>query len=176
MQYEQVDKNTRIDLPKPSIDTGMGIERVAAVMQGTNDNYKIDSIQKLINHSIELTKANNQSFISSHRVIADHLRSSSFLIADGVLPSNEGRGYVLRRIMRRAMRHVHLLGYKEELMHLLAPTLINEMNNAYPELGRAEKLILETLKYEEQRFKELLDRGIKHLESCLLYTSPSPRD
>ena len=164
MQYEQVDKNTRIDLPKPSIDTGMGIERVAAVMQGTNDNYKIDSIQKLINHSIELTKANNQSFISSHRVIADHLRSSSFLIADGVLPSNEGRGYVLRRIMRRAMRHVHLLGYKEELMHLLAPTLINEMNNAYPELGRAEKLILETLKYEEQRFKELLDRGIKHLE------------
>jgi len=165
MQYEQVDKDTRIDLPRPSIDTGMGIERIAAVMQGTNDNYKIDSIQKLINHSIDITKENNEVFNSSHRVIADHLRSSCFLIADGVLPSNEGRGYVLRRIMRRAMRHVHLLGYKNELMHLLAPTLITEMNTAYPELVRAEKLILETLKYEEQRFKELLDRGIKHLDN-----------
>ena len=165
MQYEQVDKDTRIDLPRPSIDTGMGIERIAAVMQGTNDNYKIDSIQKLINHSIDITKENSEAFNSSHRVIADHLRSSCFLIADGVLPSNEGRGYVLRRIMRRAMRHVHLLGYKNELMHLLAPTLITEMNTAYPELVRAEKLILETLKYEEQRFKELLDRGIKHLDN-----------
>ena len=165
MQYEQVDKDTRIDLPRPSIDTGMGIERIAAVMQGTNDNYKIDSIQKLINHSIDITKENSEVFNSSHRVIADHLRSSCFLIADGVLPSNEGRGYVLRRIMRRAMRHVHLLGYKNELMHLLAPTLITEMNTAYPELVRAEKLILETLKYEEQRFKELLDRGIKHLDN-----------
>ena len=165
MQYEQVDKDTRIDLPRPSIDTGMGIERIAAVMQGTNDNYKIDSIQKLIDHSIEITKENSEAFNSSHRVIADHLRSSCFLIADGVLPSNEGRGYVLRRIMRRAMRHVHLLGYKNELMHLLAPTLITEMNTAYPELVRAEKLILETLKYEEQRFKELLDRGIKHLDN-----------
>ena len=165
MQYEQVDKDTRIDLPRPSIDTGMGIERIAAVMQGTNDNYKIDSIQKLIDHSIEITKVNSETFNSSHRVIADHLRSSCFLIADGVLPSNEGRGYVLRRIMRRAMRHVHLLDYKKELMHLLAPTLITEMNSAYPELGRAEKLILETLKYEEQRFKELLDRGIKHLDN-----------
>ena len=165
MQYEQVDKDTRIDLPRPSIDTGMGIERIAAVMQGTNDNYKIDSIQKLINHSIDITKENSEAFNSSHRVIADHLRSSCFLIADGVLPSNEGRGYVLRRIMRRAMRHVHLLGYKNELMHLLAPTLITEMNAAYPELVRAEKLILETLKYEEQRFKELLDRGIKHLDN-----------
>ena len=165
MQYEQVDKDTRIDLPRPSIDTGMGIERIAAVMQGTNDNYKIDSFQKLIDHSIEITKVNSETFNSSHRVIADHLRSSCFLIADGVLPSNEGRGYVLRRIMRRAMRHVHLLDYKKELMHLLAPTLITEMNSAYPELGRAEKLILETLKYEEQRFKELLDRGIKHLDN-----------
>ena len=165
MQYEQVDKDTRIDLPRPSIDTGMGIERIAAVMQGTNDNYKIDSIQKLIDHSIDITKENSETFNSSHRVIADHLRSSCFLIADGVLPSNEGRGYVLRRIMRRAMRHVHLLDYKKELMHLLAPTLITEMNSAYPELGRAEKLILETLKYEEQRFKELLDRGIKHLDN-----------
>ena len=165
MQYEQVDTKTRIDLPKPSIDTGMGIERIAAVMQGTNNNYKIDSIQKLIDHSIDVTKQNKESFISSHRVIADHLRSSCFLVADGVLPSNEGRGYVLRRIMRRAMRHVHLLGYKDELMHLLAPTLITEMKGAYPELQRAEKLILETLKYEEQRFKELLDRGIKHLDN-----------
>jgi len=165
MQYEQVDKDTRIDLPSPSIDTGMGIERIAAVLQGTNDNYKIDSIQKLIDHSIDITKENNETLNSSHRVIADHLRSSCFLIADGVLPSNEGRGYVLRRIMRRAMRHVYLLGYKKELMHLLAPTLITEMNNAYPELGRAEKLILETLKYEEQRFKELLERGIKHLDN-----------
>ena len=165
MQYEQVDTKTRIDLPKPSIDTGMGIERIAAVMQGTNDNYKIDSMQKLIDHSIDVTKQNKESFISSHRVIADHLRSSCFLVADGVLPSNEGRGYVLRRIMRRAMRHVHLLGYKDELMHLLAPTLITEMKGAYPELQRAEKLILETLKYEEQRFKELLDRGIKHLDN-----------
>ena len=165
MQYEQVDNDTRIDLPSPSIDTGMGIERIAAVLQGTNDNYKIDSIQKLIDHSIDITKKNNELLNSSHRVIADHLRSSCFLIADGVLPSNEGRGYVLRRIMRRAMRHVHLLGYKKELMHLLAPTLITEMNNAYPELGRAEKLILETLRYEEQRFKELLERGIKHLDN-----------
>ena len=165
MQYEQVDKDTRIDLPSPSIDTGMGIERIAAVLQGTNDNYKIDSIQKLIDHSIDITKENNETLNSSHRVIADHLRSSCFLIADGVLPSNEGRGYVLRRIMRRAMRHVHLLGYKKELMHLLAPTLITEMNNAYPELGRAERLILETLRYEEQRFKELLERGIKHLDN-----------
>ena len=165
MQYEQVDNDTRIDLPSPSIDTGMGIERIAAVLQGTNDNYKIDSIQKLIDHSIDITKKNNETLNSSHRVIADHLRSSCFLIADGVLPSNEGRGYVLRRIMRRAMRHVHLLGYKKELMHLMAPTLITEMSNAYPELGRAEKLILETLKYEEQRFKELLERGIKHLDN-----------
>ena len=165
MQYEQVDNDTRIDLPSPSIDTGMGIERIAAVLQGTNDNYKIDSIQKLIDHSIDITKENNETLNSSHRVIADHLRSSCFLIADGVLPSNEGRGYVLRRIMRRAMRHVHLLGYKKELMHLMAPTLITEMSNAYPELGRAEKLILETLKYEEQRFKELLERGIKHLDN-----------
>ena len=165
MQYEQVDNDTRIDLPSPSIDTGMGIERIAAVLQGTNDNYKIDSIQKLIDHSIDITKKNNETLNSSHRVIADHLRSSCFLIADGVLPSNEGRGYVLRRIMRRAMRHVHLLGYKKELMHHLAPTLIAEMNNAYPELGRAEKLILDTLRYEEQRFKELLERGIKHLDN-----------
>ena len=163
MQFEQINKNERIDLPRPSIDTGMGIERIAAVLQGTNDNYQIGSFQRIIKHSLDLTKNNDQNLLSSHRVIADHLRSSCFLIADGILPSNEGRGYVLRRIMRRAMRHVHLLGFKNELMYQLAPTLINEMTNAYPELMRAQNLIVETLKYEEQKFKDLLDRGMKHL-------------
>ena len=134
MQYEQVDSENRIDLPRPSIDTGMGIERIAAVMQGTNDNYQVDSILEIINHSKELTKNDNENLISSHRVIADHLRSSCFLIADGVLPSNEGRGYVLRRIMRRAMRHVHILSYNDLLMHKLAPTLISNMKMSYPEL------------------------------------------
>jgi len=163
MQFEQINKNERIDLPRPSIDTGMGIERIAAVLQGTNDNYQIGSFQRIIKHSLDLTKNNDQNLLSSHRVIADHLRSSCFLIADGILPSNEGRGYVLRRIMRRAMRHVHLLGFKDELMYQLAPTLINEMTDAYPELMRAQNLIVETLKYEEQKFKDLLDRGMKHL-------------
>ena len=164
MQYEQINENERIDLPKPSIDTGMGIERIAAVLQGTNDNYEVDSIKRIIENSIELTRNNEKKFLSSHRVIADHLRSSCFLIADGVLPSNEGRGYVLRRIMRRAMRHVHLLQYNDVLMTKLVPTLINEMKYAYPELVRANSLITETLKYEEIKFKKLLDRGIKHLE------------
>ena len=164
MQYEQINENERIDLPKPSIDTGMGIERIAAVLQGTNDNYEVDSIKRIIENSIELTRNNEKKFLSSHRVIADHLRSSCFLIADGVLPSNEGRGYVLRRIMRRAMRHVHLLQYNDVLMTKLVPTLINEMKDAYPELVRANSLITETLKYEEIKFKKLLDRGIKHLE------------
>ena len=164
MQYEQINENERIDLPKPSIDTGMGIERIAAVLQGTNDNYEVDSIKRIIENSIELTRNNEKKFLSSHRVIADHLRSSCFLIADGVLPSNEGRGYVLRRIMRRAMRHVHLLQYNDVLMTKLVPTLINEMKDAYPELVRADSLITETLKYEEIKFKKLLDRGIKHLE------------
>ena len=164
MQYEQINENERIDLPKPSIDTGMGIERIAAVLQGTNDNYEVDSIKRIIENSIELTRNNEKKFLSSHRVIADHLRSSCFLIADGVLPSNEGRGYVLRRIMRRAMRHVHLLQYNDVLMTKLVPTLINEMKYAYPELVRADSLITETLKYEEIKFKKLLDRGIKHLE------------
>jgi len=140
MQYEQVDSENRIDLPRPSIDTGMGIERIAAVMQGTNDNYQVDSILEIINHSKELTKNDNENLISSHRVIADHLRSSCFLIADGVLPSNEGRGYVLRRIMRRAMRHVHILNYNDLLMHKLAPTLISNMKMSYPELERAQVL------------------------------------
>ncbi len=167
MQYEQVDSVHRIDLPSPSIDTGMGIERIAAVMQGTNDNYQVDSILEIINHSKELTKNDNENLISSHRVIADHLRSSCFLIADGVLPSNEGRGYVLRRIMRRAMRHVHILNYNDLLMHKLAPTLISNMKMSYPELERAESLINETLKYEEQRFRDLLSRGIKQLDTMI---------
>ncbi len=167
MQYEQVDSENRIDLPRPSIDTGMGIERIAAVMQGTNDNYQVDSILEIINHSKELTKNDSENLISSHRVIADHLRSSCFLIADGVLPSNEGRGYVLRRIMRRAMRHVHILNYNDLLMHKLAPTLISNMKMSYPELERAESLINETLKYEEQRFRDLLSRGIKQLDTMI---------
>ena len=167
MQYEQVDSENRIDLPRPSIDTGMGIERIAAVMQGTNDNYQVDSILEIISHSKELTKNDNENLISSHRVIADHLRSSCFLIADGVLPSNEGRGYVLRRIMRRAMRHVHILNYNDLLMHKLAPTLISNMKMSYPELERAESLINETLKYEEQRFRDLLSRGIKQLDTMI---------
>ena len=132
MQYEQINKKDRIDLPTPSIDTGMGIERISAVMQGTNDNYKVDSILDIINNSKEITKNNDKNLISSHRVIADHLRSSCFLIADGVLPSNEGRGYVLRRIMRRAMRHVQLLNYQGSLMYQLAPILISNMKDAYP--------------------------------------------
>ena len=167
MQYEQVDKNNRLSLPKPSIDTGMGIERISAVMQGTNDNYEIDLFKKLIEHSIEITKKNNKELISSHRVIADHLRSSSFLIADGVLPSNEGRGYVLRRIMRRAMRHIQLLGYNDTMLSDLFTTLSNEMSSAYPELRRAENLIRETLSYEEIKFKDLLLRGMKQLEEEL---------
>ena len=165
MQFEQLNSNERIDLPKPSIDTGMGIERIAAVMQGTNDNYQVDSIKEIIGNSIELTKSDDNKLISSHRVIADHLRSSCFLIADGVLPSNEGRGYVLRRIMRRAMRHVHLLDYNDTLMHQLVPTLMLNMKEAYPELLRAEILIKETLKYEEEKFKNLLNKGISQLDN-----------
>ena len=167
MQYEQVDVKTRLNLPKPSIDTGMGIERIAAVMQGTNDNYEIDLFKKLISHSIDITKKNEKELISSHRVIADHLRSSSFLIADGILPSNEGRGYVLRRIMRRAMRHIQLLDYSDTMLSDLFTTLSNEMSSAYPELRRAENLIKETLKYEEIKFKDLLLRGMKQLEEEL---------
>ena len=167
MQYEQVDEKTRLNLPKPSIDTGMGIERIAAVMQGTNDNYEIDLFKKLIDHSIDITKKNEKELISSHRVIADHLRSSSFLIADGILPSNEGRGYVLRRIMRRAMRHIQLLDYSDTMLSDLFTTLSNEMSSAYPELQRAENLIKETLKYEEIKFKDLLLRGMKQLEEEL---------
>jgi alanyl-tRNA synthetase len=161
MQFEQVTKEQRIDLPRPSIDTGMGLERLAAVLQGKHDNYDIDLFQTLIHASEEATgvRAEGQ-FRASHRVIADHLRSSSFLIADGVLPSNEGRGYVLRRIMRRAMRHAQLLGAKDPLMYRLLPALVREMGQAYPELIRAESLISETLKLEETRFRKTLERGL----------------
>ncbi len=164
MQYNQLEDGTRVDLPNPSIDTGAGLERLAAVMQGTHDNYEIDLFKHLIQVSIELTDAFQAEHLTSHRIIADHLRSSSFLIADGVLPSNEGRGYVLRRIMRRGMRHAYLLGAIEPLMYKLVPTLIAEMGEAYPELIRAQALIIETLKLEEERFRKTLGRGLKLLE------------
>ncbi|HVV65261.1 MAG TPA: alanine--tRNA ligase, partial [Rhizomicrobium sp.] len=165
MQFEQVDAATRLNLPKPSIDTGMGLERIAAVMQGVHDNYEIDLFRHLIGASVELTGAKDAGEAHfSHRVITDHLRSSSFLIADGVLPSNEGRGYVLRRIMRRAMRHAHLIGAKDPLMYRLVPALVAEMGQAYPELKRAEALITETQRLEEERFRITLARGLKLLD------------
>jgi alanyl-tRNA synthetase len=165
MQYEQVDKDTRIELPKPSIDTGMGLERIAAILQGEHNNYEIDLMKAIIEHSADLTSVDAKGAqSSSHRVIADHLRSSAFLLADGVMPSNEGRGYVLRRIMRRAMRHAHLLGASDPLLYRLLPTLVAQMGEAYPELKRAESLISETLKLEETRFKKTLDRGLRMLD------------
>jgi len=165
MQYEQLPGGTRVDLPKPSIDTGMGLERIAAVLQGTHDNYEIDLFRALIRASVDATGvAAEGENKASHRVIADHLRASSFLVADGVLPSNEGRGYVLRRIMRRAMRHAQLLGAKDPLMHRLVPVLLREMGQAYPELVRAESLITETLKLEETRFRTTLVRGLAILD------------
>jgi alanyl-tRNA synthetase len=165
MQYEQRAPGDRVPLPKPSIDTGMGLERIAAVMQGQHDNYDIDLMRALILASAEATRvAADGAHAVSHRVIADHLRASSFLIADGVLPSNEGRGYVLRRIMRRAMRHAHIMGCREPLMYRLVPALVQEMGLAFPELGRAEPLIVETLKLEETRFKQTLERGLKLLD------------
>nr|WP_231727155.1 alanine--tRNA ligase [Kordiimonas lipolytica] len=168
MQYEQLASGERINLPKPSIDTGMGLERISAVMQGTHDNYEIDTFKAIIAASVNATgAAENDKTRASHRVIADHLRACSFLIADGVLPSNEGRGYVLRRIMRRAMRHAHMLGAKDLVMYQLAPTLIHEMGQAFPELGRAERLIEETLKLEEGRFRQMLDKGLKLLDDEL---------
>ena len=164
MQFEQLSPNERVDLPKPSIDTGMGLERVSAVLQGTHDNYEIDLFNNLIQASADAAHVPvDGSFGVSHRVITDHLRASSFLIADGVLPSNEGRGYVLRRIMRRAMRHAHLLGCTEPLMCHLVPTLTGQMGQAFPELIRAQALITETLELEERRFKRTLDRGLKLL-------------
>ena len=161
MQYEQVTLDERLDLPKPSIDTGMGLERLSAVLQGVHDNYDIDLFKALIAASEQATsvKAEGDNR-ASHRVIADHLRATSFLIADGVLPSNEGRGYVLRRIMRRAMRHASLLGMNEPLMYRLVPALIAQMGTAFPELVRAEALITETLQLEETRFRITLERGL----------------
>jgi len=165
MQYEQVSKEKRINLPKPSVDTGMGLERISALLQGTHDNYEIDHFKKLINSTSEILKRKvDQKNLASFRVIADHLRASSFLIAEGVLPSNEGRGYVLRRIMRRGMRHSHLLGSKEPIFYKILKTLINEMSSSYPELLRAEALITETLKMEEEKFLILLERGMNILE------------
>jgi alanyl-tRNA synthetase len=164
MQYEQISKDKRINLPKPSVDTGMGLERIAALLQGTHDNYETDHFKKLIQSTSDIVKKKpDQSNLSSFRVIADHLRASSFLIAEGVLPSNEGRGYVLRRIMRRGMRHSHLLGSKKPVFYNLFETLKNEMSENYPELKRAESLIKETLKMEEEKFLVLLDRGINIL-------------
>jgi len=165
MQYETMEGGKRIDLPKPSIDTGMGLERISAVLQGTHDNYEIDLFKALIAASVEATgvKATGEHK-ASHRVIADHLRATSFLIADGVLPSNEGRGYVLRRIMRRAMRHAHLLGAREPLMYRLVPALVRQMGDTYTELIRAQSLITETLRHEETRFRKTLERGLVLLD------------
>jgi len=167
MQYEQQADGTRRDLPKPSIDTGMGIERIAAVLQGVHDNYDTDTFRALIAASESLTHVPAQGEqAASHRVIADHLRSTSFLMADGVLPSNEGRGYVLRRIMRRAMRHAHLLGAADPLMHRLVPALVTEMGQAYPELARGQALIEEVLEREETQFRRTLDKGLKLLDEA----------
>ena len=167
MQYEQIDAATRIDLPRPSIDTGMGLERIAAVLQGVHDNYETDTFRALIAASGVLTgTATTGTTQASHRIIADHLRTSGFLVADGVLPANEGRGYVLRRIMRRAMRHARLLGATEPLMHRLVPALVAEMGAAYPELVRAQPLMAETLRLEETRFRKTLDTGLRLLDEA----------
>lgn len=169
MQFEQEPDGNggyiRKPLPKPSIDTGLGLERTAALLQGKLTNYDIDLLRNIIQHSADLTGVSaDGAQAPSHRVIADHLRCAAFLLADGVMPSNEGRGYVLRRIMRRGMRHAHLLGAKEPLMYRLFPTLLGMMSQAYPELKRAEALITETLKLEEERFKITLERGLKLLD------------
>jgi len=165
MQYEQVSPSERLNLPRPSIDTGMGLERIAAVLQGTHDNYATDLMRAIIRAVAEATGVDPDGpQRASHRVIADHLRATAFLIADGVLPSNEGRGYVLRRIMRRAMRHAELLGAREPLMWKLVPTLVREMGQAYPELLRAEALVTETLRLEETRFRKTLERGLAILD------------
>src|SRR5919112_992059 len=165
MQYEQIEPGNRVDLPKPSIDTGMGLERMAAILQGVHSNYDTDLFRTLIEAVAHATGvAPEGARKASHRVIADHLRASSFLVADGVLPSNEGRGYVVRRIMRRAMRHAQLLGAREPVMYRLVPALVREMGQAYPELVRAEPLISETLRLEESRFRKTLERGLAILD------------
>lgn len=161
MQYEEGPPGTRVPLPRPSIDTGLGLERFAAILQGVHSNYETDTFRALIQASAELTgQLADGAFKASHRIIADHLRSTSFLIAEGVLPSNEGRGYVLRRIMRRAMRHLHMMNAKEPLMYRLVPALVRQMGAAYPELAWGEPLITETLRLEENRFKAMLERGL----------------
>ena len=168
MQFEQISKEKRVDLPKPSVDTGMGLERITAVLQGTHDNYSIDHFKELMSASSEITKTKiDNKTIASHRVIADHLRASSFLIAEGVLPSNEGRGYVLRRIMRRGMRHAHTLGSKNPIFYQLFDVLLSEMSQSYPELKNGKDLIVETLRNEEENFSSLLDRGMKILDQNL---------
>ncbi len=165
MQFESLPDGSRIDLPKPSIDTGMGLERISAVLQGVHNNFDIDLFQNLIRASESLTGTKAEGALApSHRIIADHLRASCFLMADGVQPSNEGRGYVLRRIMRRAMRHAHILGARDPLMHRLVPALVAEMGEAYPELKRAQATVADTLRLEEERFKQTLERGLKLLE------------
>ncbi|MDF0541062.1 alanine--tRNA ligase [Sphingobium sp. H39-3-25] len=167
MQYEQEANEIVANLPKPSIDTGMGLERIAAVMQGVHNNYDTDTFVALIEASAALTRtATDGEFQASHRVIADHLRSAGFLISDGVLPANEGRGYVLRRIMRRAMRHAHIIGAKDPLMHRLVGSLVSEMGAAYPDLVRVQPLIEETLLREETRFRQTLDKGIRLLDDA----------
>jgi alanyl-tRNA synthetase len=166
MQFEQLPDGSRINLPKPSVDTGSGLERVAAVMQGTNNNYEIDLFRALIASAQQATGFNGDPTSPSLRVISDHLRSMSFLIAEGVLPSNEGRGYVLRRIMRRAMRHATLLGASEPVIHKIVPTLVREMGQAYPELVRGEQMIEETVRLEEQRFLKTLSRGLAILDEA----------
>src|SRR5690606_2447959 len=164
MQYEQHADGSRTGLPRPSIDTGMGLERMAAVMQGVHNNYDIDLFRALISAASSATGADvDGPGKQSLRVIADHLRSMSFLIAEGVLPSNAGRGYVLRRIMRRAMRHATLLGANEPVIHKLVPALVREMGQAYPELSRGEAMITETVRLEEGRFLKTLGRGLQIL-------------
>jgi alanyl-tRNA synthetase len=173
MQFERFADGSTIDLPKPSVDTGMGMERAVALLQGVPSNYEIDLFRNLIGASEELTGTKAAgAHLPSHRIIADHLRSTSFLVADGVLPANEGRGYVLRRIMRRAMRHAHLLGASEPLMHRLVPALVAEMGAAYPELVRAQPLIEATLKQEETRFRQTLDKGLKLLDEATRSLAP----
>jgi alanyl-tRNA synthetase len=164
MEFNQIDKNKRLNLPKKSVDTGMGLERISALLQKTNDNYKTDIFKEIINSIAKLSKSENKNNKNiSHRIIADHIRASCHLISEGILPSNEGRGYVLRRIMRRGMRHAHILGCSEPIFYKLAPLVIKEMGNIFPELKRAESLIIETLNNEESRFKETIDRGLKIL-------------
>ena len=169
MQFEQIDAKTRVNLPKPSIDTGMGLERISALLQGTHDNYETDLFKNLIKASSEVTKSkvtiNNSA---SHRVIADHIRSSVFLISEGVLPSNDGRGYVLRRILRRAIRHSNILGYQKPFMNELSDYLVDEMGAAYPELYENKDFVKNIILNEELKFRETLDRGLEILNSEML--------